>query len=164
MPGNKIVHRLIKKLEWNNKIIEKSGDARIYKDALLLTPGSWTDAITKSPVEYSIEELDRAANIWTTNFLDIDHSWGTLDRIGYVKNPYSLKGKIYADLHIYPVTQRAKDTIALIDSGLINQLSVELASEDKWDGVNQKRLATNIEFLGCAIVCFGACHESRIVK
>jgi hypothetical protein len=155
-------HKLINKLEYDERIIQKGGEARIYNSAILLTPGSWSDCLTRSPVEYTPEQLKMSASRWKEDFLNIDHSRGTLDRIGYVKNCRWYKNSVIGDLHIYPVTQNAKDTIALIDTGLVNSLSVELSSVDRWDFQSNKRFAEDIEFFGCAVVLDPACENTRI--
>jgi hypothetical protein len=155
-------HKLISKFSYDNKIIQKSGDARVYNNAILLTPGSWSDAMTKAPVEYTDKQLSKSASRWEENYLNIDHSRGTLDRIGLVKNPKWYKGAVMADLYIYPITQRARDTIALIDAGLVNSLSVELSSVDRWDFNTNKRFAEDISFFGTAVVLDPACTSTKI--
>jgi len=157
----RINHKLIKKFEYDTKIIQK-GDARVYNNAILLTPGAWSDCITRAPVEYTSEQLSKSATRWKENYLNIDHSRGTLDRIGYIKNARWYNKSVIGDLHIYPITQNAKDTIALIDAGLVNSLSVELSSVDRWDFQTNKRFAEDIEFFGCAVVLDPACENTRI--
>jgi hypothetical protein len=155
-------HKLTTKFIYDNKIIQKSGDARVYNNAILLTPGSWSDAMTKAPVEYTEEQLCKSASRWEENYLNIDHSQGTLDRIGLVKNPKWYKGSVMADLCIYPITQNAKDSIALIDAGFVNSLSVELSSVDRWDYQTNKRFAEDISFFGLAICLNPACAGTLI--
>jgi len=148
---------------YSSKIINKSSNVRIYKDVVILTPGIWTDAGTRMSIEYNEENLSKAAKKWTSDWLNVDHSWTVTDRIGYVKNPYyNKKIGVMGDLHIYPITQAAKDTVALIDAGLVNSLSAELMAEDIWDAETNKRFAENIEFIGCAVVCHPADSNTRI--
>ena len=149
--------------QYGSKIILKSSNVRIYKDVVILTPGVWTDASTRTPIEYTDVNLMKGTKVWSSNFLNVDHSWTVRDRIGYVKNPYyNKKIGVMGDLHIYPITQAAKDTIALIDSGLVNWLSAELMAEDIWDSDSGKRFAEQIEFIGCAVVTYPACKDARI--
>ena len=162
MSSERINHKVLVPFDYNNKIIEKSGDARIYREAVLLTPGTWTDATSRTPITYSDNQLKLSATKWESNFLNIDHSPFTLDRIGYVKNPYYKKGKVLSDLHIYPITQNSRDVISLIDAGFVNSLSVELSSVDKWDFDTNERLAQNIIFHGCAVVLLPACNDTKI--
>lgn len=155
-------HKLTTKFVYDSKVIQKSGDARVYRDAILLTPGAWSDAITRAPVEYTSEQLSKSASIWMENYLNIDHSRGTLDRIGLIQNPHWHKNSVMADLYIYPITQNAKDTIALIDAGFVNSLSVELSSVDRWDSKENRRFAEDIQFFGAAVVLDPACNSTRI--
>lgn len=140
----------------------KGSDLRIYKDVLLITPGVWTDAMTKSPVVYTEKALKEGHLKWKSNYLNVDHSFKTTDRIGYIVNPYYGKKGVMADLHIYPITQTARDTISLIDAGLVNWLSVEILTVDRFDTQEFKRFAEEIEFLGAAVVTSPACKEARI--
>jgi len=155
-------HKLKFPLIYNKKIVQKYGDARVYRDAVLLTPGTWTDAVSMSPIEYTSEELQKSAKVWESNYLNIDHSWKTLDRIGYVRDTYFSNNSVKGDLYIYPITQNSKDAIALIDAGLINALSVELYSRDVWSNKSESRLATDITFCGLAVVTDPACKDARI--
>jgi len=155
-------HTLTVKLSYDDKIIEKDGNARIYRDATLLTPGAWSDSTGMSAIEYTKEELKKSASNWESNYLNVDHNWGVLSRIGRVENTHWNKA-VKGDLYIYPITQGAKDTIALIDGGLVNELSVELMSRDVWKAEDEKRYATDISFVGLAVVTLGACSETSIL-
>jgi len=148
--------------EYDYKVISKTTDARIYKNAVLLTPGVWSDVITNSPVIYDDSVLRKYATNWTSNYLNIDHSDNPLDRIGIVQSPYYKDSKVCGDLHIYPITSRAKDTIALIDAGLVNNLSVEIKTVDRWDSKEMSRRVEKITFVGCAVVVNPACVDTRI--
>jgi len=154
-------HKITVKLDYNKKIIEKDGGARIYRDCVLLTPGAWSDSTGMSAIEYTETELRRAAGNWSSNFLNLDHRWDVLSRIGHVENTHWNDG-VRGDLYIYPITQNARDAISLIDADMINELSVELMSRDVWKSEDEKRYATDIEFVGTAVVVMGACRETRI--
>lgn len=159
---SKTLHKLTVPFKYNDKILQKSTDARIYRDCILLTPGDWTDASTMAPVEYSMDELQKSATMWESEYLNLDHSFHVLDRIGHVRNQRWFMGAVAGDLYIYPVTNAARDSIALIDSNLINELSVELYCEELWDSDTQIRKATDIRFVGLALVTRGACSETRV--
>ena len=150
------------KFDYNTKILKKSTDVRIYSNTIILTPGEFTDSMCRMPVVYSEDELKLSADRWDENFLNVDHCFDVQSRIGYVKNPRWHKGAVRGDLHIFPITQTAKDTIALIDAGLVNWLSAELTTQDVWDSNQNKRLATDIEFIGCAVVLYPADSNTRI--
>ena len=164
MKSEYINHKLTRKLEFNDKIIQKFGDARIYRDCIMLTPGSWSDSLTRAPVEYTPDELAKSATNWLGSYLDLDHQFGVLDRIGLVRNQHWINNAIMGDIHIYPITQNARDTIAQIDAGMINELSVELMSRDEYDYENDRLLATDIKFIGLGIVTAGACRSTKITN
>lgn len=149
-------------LEYNKKIINKTSSARVYTDATILTPGEWSDSVTQAPVVYEEAVLRKYATNWESNYLNVDHSFRTLDRIGYVENAYFSKGKVKADLRILPVTQKARDTIALIDAGLANNVSVEIKTEDVWKSEEMKRYVDKITFIGLAVVLYPACEQAII--
>jgi len=115
-----------------------------------------------SPIEYTETELRKSARNWESNHLNIDHNWGVLARIGHVDNVHWNEA-VRGDLVIYPITNGARDTIALIDAGMVNELSVELMSRDVWKAEEEKRYATDITFVGLAVVTMGACRETVIV-
>ena len=86
------------------------------------------------------------------------------DRIGYVMNPHADKGEVKADLYILRNVQSGRDTITKIDVGLVNGVSAELTTTDRYDFKLNKYMAEDICFLGAAVVCFGACSNAHIVK
>lgn len=157
------LHKHLVPFKYNNKLIQKAGDARIYKEATILTPGSWADMVTRAYIMYTKEELQKSVNKWEDNILDIDHSHFPLDIIGKVHNPIFKDNSVKADLYIYPITNNAKDIIALIDAGLVNNLSVEIMTKDKWDPVSNLRMATDIKYYGVAITIDPACKGTKIV-
>ena len=67
--------------EYNEKYIQKS-DYRVYREAIILTPGVWTDSVSQQPIKYTKETLREYSSNWISNHLDIDHSWKVLDLIG----------------------------------------------------------------------------------
>ena len=157
----KTIHTVHVGFEYDERQIGKDSDTKIYRDATLLTPGTFSDSITRSPVKYSEEVLMRTYHKWNSNYLNIDHSYKVLDRIGRVMNPHFSDGKVKGDLYIYPITENARDTIKLIDSGLINWLSVEIQTIDKWDE-HEERYVDDMEYLGLAVVSEPACKDALI--
>lgn len=149
-------------LKYNEKIVNKSTDARIFKDAVLLTNGSWVDSITGEKVKYSKSAIKKSAGNWIENILNIDHDTEVLKRLGYVNNPYYKDGKLLGDLHIYPITQNSRDVINLIDEGLVNWLSVEVITEDEYNHKLGMIEVKSMEFLGCAVITNPACDETKI--
>jgi hypothetical protein len=159
---NKTIHRVLTKLDYNTKLIKKDSTVRIYNDAHLISPGEWTDSTSMMPIVYSAHELNKASTNWEENYLNVDHSWSVKDRIGYVMNPRFHDDMVKGDLHIYPITEAARTAVALVDAGLVNWVSVELRTEDRWDEDDEKIYAENISFIGTAIVTHPACKDAII--
>jgi len=150
-------------MEISTKIISKSGKSRTYRDVVLLTPGDWSDSQTRAPVRYTPDLLKSSFNNWSRNYLNLDHMWTALNRVGWVENVRCRNdGAMLADIKISMVTQNGKDIVEQIENGLINELSVELLSDDIWDNKERIIMANDIEFIGCAIVTDGACRETKI--
>lgn len=156
------VHKHILKLSYDNVTLSQYDDFRIYRNATILSPGEWTDCISHTPIVYSEEELTKNATNWRGNYLDLDHSFAVNDRIGYVQNPHAEDGCVKADLYILKNVQSGRDTITRIDCGLINEVSAELTTNDRYDYSNDKYLAEDICFLGAAVVTYGACSNTKI--
>jgi hypothetical protein len=156
------VHKHILNLSYDNTTLSQYDDFRIYKNATILAPGEWTDCITHSPVVYSAKELEKSATNWKENYLDLDHSFAVNDRIGYVRNPHADNGCVKADLYIFKKVQAGKDVIEKIDIGLVNGVSAELTTQDRYDFSTDKYMAEEIVFLGAAICCYGACANAKV--
>ena len=118
-------------LLYNSSLIFKSNDTKIYRDAVLLTPGLWADMISNSNILYKSEKLTEYATNWSNNIIDLHHSHHPLHLCGTVRNQrwgYSDKLGKYAvlgDLYIERCLSAGKEVATLIDLGLVNQLSVE---------------------------------------
>ena len=158
-------------LIYNDTIVSKSHNTKIYKDAVLLTPGTWSDMISNSEILYKDEILSKYARNWETNYLDLQHSHHPLDMVGTVRNQrwgYSDKIKknaVLGDLYIDKTLHAGSDIVKLIDSGIVNQLSVEMTTEDYWDVKEKSRAVSEINFLGLAIIGgpdIPACKDTRI--
>lgn len=156
------IHKHILNLSYDNVSLSQYEDFRIYRNATILTPGEWSDSITREPVVYTAQELEKSATNWKENYLDLDHSFAVNDRIGYVMNPHADKGEVKADLYILRKIQAGKDTIERIDCGLVNGVSAELTTTDRYDFKENIYKAEDITFLGAAICIFPACVNARV--
>jgi hypothetical protein len=116
------------------------------------------------PVYYTEDNLKKSAVNWKENYLNIDHSYEVLKRLGFVKNTYYRDKSLRGDLYIFPITQTARDVISQIDAGMINWLSVEIMSNDYWDSNINKKCAGDIEYIGAAIVTMPADAKTRIIE
>jgi len=157
----KTLHTPTIEFEYDKRLIGKSSDVRIYRDVTILTEGKFSDSLSMQPVIYEKEMLKNTVNNWELNYLNIDHSHAVLDRIGTVENPKWDDGKVKADLYIHPITKNAIDTIKLIDSQLINWLSVEIMTEDMWNK-NNERCVKDLDYIGLAVVTMPACKGALI--
>jgi len=147
-------------LEFNEKIFMKAGDYRIYRDAVIITPGVHTDSVSMMPITYTQEALARYGARWTDNNLNVDHFQDTMSHIGFVYNGCFYNGAVCGDLYINPHTQKGRDVITKIDMGELNHLSAELLSYEEWEG--DSIYATDIEFVGCAVTRNPADPQTRI--
>jgi len=156
------LHSPLIPFKYDKKVLSKSTDVRIYRDTTLLTVGEYADSMSPAPVVYTEQALKDSATNWSSNYLNVDHSFEVQKRLGFIKNAYWRDGKVMGDLYIFPITQAAKDTIALIDAGLVNWLSVEITTRDEWNSEDNKRYANDIEFIGAAVVLYPADPHTRI--
>jgi hypothetical protein len=135
---------------------------RIYKNATLIVPGIYQDSKSRLKIFYKSEVLEENALNWKSNYLNVDHGISILSRIGFVENPRWDNDSLKADLHILPITSIAKDTINLIDNGIVNALSIEALTDEYFDDKLSCLCLKDIEFLGAAIVTMPAVPEAKI--
>ena len=159
--SKKHLHTPYVKFEYDKRLVGKATDVRIYRDVTILTEGTFSDSLSMEAVQYPKDVLKRTVSNWQSNYLNIDHSHRVLDRIGKVENARWGDGKVKADLYIHPITENATDTIKLIDSGLINWLSVEIMTEDAYDR-NNERYVKDLDYIGLAVVTAPACKGALI--
>ena len=156
--------KLSNKFEYKNKVIKKSSNLVIYKEATLLVSGVYADSATNRFTNYPKKVIERYAKNWKSNFLSLDHSKDVLKRIGKIKNPKYKDGKLVGDLYIYTVTSVAKDVVKLIDSGLINWMSVEVNTKDKYNYEMDLMEVKEMEFVGASVVSLPACPNAKIIS
>jgi hypothetical protein len=150
--------------EYSSKVVIKSTKLVIYKEATLLVPGIYADSATKRFTHYPQKIIKRDSKNWKLNYLSIDHSKDVLKRIGKVKNAKWKNGKLVGDLHIYTVTSAGKDVVNLIENGLINWMSVEVDTEDKYNYDLDMMETKSMEFVGASVVSVPACKGAKIVQ
>jgi len=145
-------------------MIQKSSDERIFRGATLITPGVWTDSVSRRPISYTPSELNKASRNWISNYLNCDHDWSVLKLAGTVQNTRWENNAVKGDLYINTKLSAGREAVTLIDMGLVNALSVELQSIDKYDDETNNLLASDIDFIGCAVIYGdrGACKDARI--
>lgn len=150
-----------KSFEYSTESSSFTGD-KIYKGAVLLVPGTYRDSASRLKIYYDPKVLKKNVQNWTKNYLNINHDDSVLSRIGTIENPRWENDAIVADLRIIPVTTAAKDVINLIDSGLVNNLSIEALTEEYYDEKIGCLRLSDITFTGAAIVTNPACPDAII--
>ena len=136
---------------------------RIYKGAVLISPGIFRDSASKKRIFYSGKILEKSALNWPDPvYLTLDHGKSVLDRVGYVNKIHWNGEKIIGDLHILPITTKSKDIISLIDNNIINSLSIEAMTSESYNKKLGCLELDGIEFIGVSIVTYPACEDSKI--
>lgn len=160
----KVMHTHSIPLTYNRKLINKGGSrpGKLYRDVELLHAGDYSDSQTNAPVRYTKEVLHKYHNNWNSSFLNLDHNWETLKRIGWVEDIYFSNDTIKGNIRIKRSTQNGRDTIESIEDGSVNGLSVEIMSEDSWDPVDGIIMANNLEFIGLAVCLHPADPQAHI--
>jgi hypothetical protein len=158
------LHSPVIPFKYDKKQLSMATDARIYRDCAMLKVGSWSDSISMSPIIYTKEALKAGSTNWKSNYLNVDHSFETRNRLGFVTSPYFKGDTVFGDLHIFPITTVSKDIIALIDADLVNWISVELTSKDDWNDDAGEMYANDIQFMGAAIVLYPAVKDGTYIK
>jgi len=156
------LRRLLVPFKYDKKIIAK-GDGRRYNGVEMLHAGIFSDSISRSPINYSANELSKIPNnickkeeYFTLEddriFWNTDHEPDkVLSRIGYVPNIYFEDDTLKGDAYLHCLTHASNDVRILIDAGYVNGLSVEILTKDKY--IDGEIHATDIVLVGLAVVC-----------
>jgi hypothetical protein len=75
---------------------------------------------SRSPITYTPRELQMASTRWINNILNLDHEWKVLNTIGTIQSPHWQNNAVVGNLYINKLLSAGKDTITLIDAGLVN--------------------------------------------
>ena len=67
-------------------------------------------------------------------FLSLDHQQGVLERIGFVDQLEHKENEIWGVAHIIRTTQAGKDSIELLKSRIITDISPQLKTLEEWNG------------------------------
>ena len=136
------------------------------KGVKLLAAGTWTDSAQKTACEYSTDILKQFSGNWHDNAIWSRHFGGVprniTEKVGIVENPRYENEAVVGDLYYHGLTGQSKDTIAMIENGLANYVSVETVSKDKWNVGKKVYQAQELGFTGLATVNQGACRVCKI--
>ena len=156
---NKTIHYLTRSLEYDKdnlfddiKYVYKGKDREIFRNAVLITPGEWADSVTNAPVVWEESKLMAYSNNWYSNYINLGHQHNPLSFVGFIENQKWFNGAIRGDLCIYTNISKGKDAVTGIKNGLLNNLSIEVATHDYWNTELMKRCADEITFLGVSLL------------
>ena len=82
--------------------------------------------------------------------------------IGRTTNPRFEDGHIVADIEYHALSQDSRDTIAMIEAGVANFVSVEHGGRERWNVGTKQYEAEELFFTGSATVNKGACQTCKI--
>ncbi|HPY61095.1 MAG TPA: hypothetical protein PLG55_10285 [Methanospirillum sp.] len=132
----------------------------------MLGAGTWTDSAKKTPLYYSEDVLRRNAGNWVDNSHWSRHLGGVPRRVGEMigrtTNPRFEDGHIVADIEYHALSQDSRDTIAMIEAGVANFVSVEHGGRERWNVGTKQYEAEELFFTGSATVNKGACQTCKI--
>lgn len=148
----------------NIKRVEED-DAVRYKNVVMLAPGEWTDAKSRTTYYYSPEGIANSVDNWTDNNLHLNHDGQetVLADIGHVDADtvdVDEKGRMFGDIVFHRRTSTSKDAEELMklavetegEQGLAGP-SVEIVdTKDEYDSDRGMDETTEMVFSGLGLV------------
>jgi len=148
------------------KFRRASDGSLTVKDVPLLATGTWTDSNFGTPLFYPEDVLERYAENWIDNSLWSRHGGfaprSITDKIGEVTNLHYNGGAVRGDLVLHGKSSTSRDTIEMLENGLVNYVSVEHGGSERWNEDTQSYIAEDLAFYGVAVVNRGACETCTI--
>lgn len=142
-------------MEWPEKGHDVEG-GYLTENCNILVEGVWNGT------KYTSLELAKAANKWRDNSVWNRHYEGKQrdesNRIGLLKNQHFDYDRIVGDVFLSNSTPQGRDMIALVKDHKVDGISVEHVD------TTINRIATDISFLGLAIVPVPACNICQLSK
>jgi len=152
--------------EAGGKLEKRTDGSLLVKGVKMLGAGVWTDSAKKTPLYYSEDVLKRNAGNWVDNSHWSRHLGGVPRRVGEMIgrtiNPRFEDGHIVADIEYHGLSQDSRDTIAMIEAGVANFVSVEHGGRERWNVGTKQYEAEELFFTGSATVNKGACQTCKI--
>ena len=152
--------------EAGGKLEKRTDGSLLVKGVKMLGAGTWTDSAKKTPLNYSEDVLRRNAGNWVDNSHWSRHLGGVPRRVGEMigrtTNPRFEDGHIVADIEYHGLSQDSRDTIAMIEAGVANFVSVEHGGRERWNVGTKQYEAEELFFTGSATVNKGACQTCKI--
>ncbi|MFA7121459.1 MAG: hypothetical protein WC277_08245, partial [Bacilli bacterium] len=138
----------------------------LIRDVKLLAEGTWTDSAVGTPLFYPAHALEANATNWRDHATWSRHLGGVprdiTERVGVTENPRYVDRAVVGDIRLHGLTQKSRDTIALVKAGIANYVSVEHGGTEKWNAATRQYEADEITFYGNAIVNRGACAKCTL--
>ena len=149
-------------LEFSKSNLEDlPGGGLLIRGVKLLAEGTWTDSATRTPLAYRARALEANAGNWKDYSAWSRHAGGIprdiTEKIGAIENPRYLDRAVAGDIRLHGLTQRSRDTVAMVKGGVANYVSVEHTGTERWNAETRQYEADEITFYGVAIVNRGAC-------
>ena len=154
-------------LEFSKSNLEDlPGGGLLIRGVKLLAEGTWTDSATRTPLAYRARALEANAGNWKDYSAWSRHAGGIprdiTEKIGAIENPRYLDRAVVGDIRLHGLTQRSRDTVALVREGVANYVSVEHTGTERWNAETRQYEADEITFYGVAIVNRGACATCKL--
>lgn len=138
----------------------------LIRDVKLLAEGTWTDSAVGTPLFYPAHALEANATNWRDHATWSRHLGGVprdiTEKVGVTENPRYVDRAVVGDIRLHGLTQKSRDTIALVKAGIANYVSVEHGGTEKWNAATRQYEADEITFYGNAIVNRGACAKCTL--
>jgi len=154
-------------LEFSKSNLEDlPGGGLLIRGVKLLAVGTWTDSATRTPLTYPAKALEANAGNWKDFSVWSRHKGGVprdiTEKVGAVENPRYLDRAVVGDIRLHGLTQRSRDTVALVREGVANYVSVEHTGSERWNTETRQYEAGEIAFYGAAVVNRGACATCKL--
>ena len=138
----------------------------LIRDVKLLAEGTWTDSAVGTPLFYPTHALEANATNWRDHATWSRHLGGVprdiTEKVGVTENPRYVDRAVVGDIRLHGLTQKSRDTIALVKAGVANYVSVEHGGTEQWNAATRQYEADEITFYGNAIVNRGACAKCTL--
>lgn len=149
-----------------NNLEDLPGGGLLIRGVKLLAEGTWTDSATRTPLHYPARALEANAGNWKDHSVWSRHAGGVprdiTEKVGAIENPRYLDRAVVGDIRLHGLTQRSRDTVALVREGVANYVSVEHTGTERWNTETRQYEAGEIAFYGAAVVNRGACATCKL--
>lgn len=156
------------RFDFSSGKFQELDDGLLIKDVKLLANGTWRDSTVNTATYYPTKTLQEFAANWLDNAIWSKHRGyppvvrDITDKIGEVQNQHFELDAVMGDIFLHGKTQKSKETIELVKSGMANFISVEHFGKESFNPVERRVEAEELSFIGAVIVSKGACGVCTI--